>query len=224
LTRQEVSKLIGIVVVSYPGFDKFREDDHIRALVDLWAANFADDTPDLVGLAVKKHICTSKWPPSIAEIKELIIDITHPDIIPLDEAWKIVQECMELYPERLYGSTDQFLPDLIAEAVDSIDYRTLWDLHCAHARGYSEKAGHDYLRFKQAYEPLYHRARERAMLPHTLCEEIDLISTSRSGKNQYRIDDLKRHVKKKRADLYSGENNAPLPALPVSGSDIALSQ
>ena len=92
MTREETIKVIGIITTAYPNFDKFRDEKHIRSMVAIWADMFSEDDAGLVALAVKEHISTSKWPPSIAEIREIMTRIAHPDIIPPDEAWEVVSK------------------------------------------------------------------------------------------------------------------------------------
>ncbi|OPZ65921.1 MAG: Loader and inhibitor of phage G40P [Firmicutes bacterium ADurb.Bin506] len=192
MTREETIKLIGIITMAYPNFDKFRDEKHIRSMVGVWADIFSEDDSGIVALAVKHHISTSKWPPSIAEIRELMARISNPNIIPPDEAWEAVQKLMYAHPERLYHSTDNYLPKPIAEAVDAVGYSTLWALHCAASRGYSNKAGLDRVAFLQAYEAKTERIRQRAMLPSSLRQQIDQIGAAQSDGTREMLESVNR--------------------------------
>ena len=75
MTREEIIKVIGIITTAYPNFDKFRDEKHIRSMVAIWADMFSEDDAGLVALSVKEYISTSKWPPSIAEIREIMVRI-----------------------------------------------------------------------------------------------------------------------------------------------------
>lgn len=99
MTREEIIKVIGIITTAYPNFDKFRDEKHIRSMVAIWADMFSEDDAGLVALSVKEYISTSKWPPSIAEIREIMVRIAHPDIIPPDEAWEVVSKYLAVTGE-----------------------------------------------------------------------------------------------------------------------------
>ena len=114
MTREETIKVIGIITTAYPNFDKFRDEKHIRSMVAIWADMFSEDDAGLVALAVKEHISTSKWPPSIAEIREIMTRIAHPDIIPPDEAWEVVSKYLDTEGEYNHGDIYRALPRTIA--------------------------------------------------------------------------------------------------------------
>jgi len=135
MTREETIKLIGIITMAYPNFDKFRDEKHIRSMVAVWDEMFAEDEGGLVAMATKKHISTSKWPPSIGEIREIMTDIMHPDIIPPEEAWEAVSKFMYTEGDQCRRNISSALPRHIAEVVDAIGYGQLYALHVAHVRG-----------------------------------------------------------------------------------------
>lgn len=167
MTHEDTMKLISLIVVAYPNFDKFRDESHIRSTVSLWDLMFADDDVRLVSMAVEQHIATSKWPPSIAELREIMTTISNPGLIPVDEAWAAVRKLLSTH-ESLYSPTNTYLPQLIADAVDAVGYNQLKELSRAAARGQSSKVGLDRVAFNQAYEPRLQREKEHAALPEKL--------------------------------------------------------
>lgn len=177
MKREEVVKLIGLLVVAYPSYDKFKDESHLRSTVALWDQMFAETDFRLVQLAVEKHIATNKWPPSIAEILDIMADITMPGLLPVEEAWLAVKKLLILH-ERLYGATNTYLPDPIAQAVDTVGYDQLVELSRAAAQGRSSKVGLDRVAFTQAYEAIRTRIREHAGLP---------------GKLQVRLNNARQH-------------------------------
>ena len=86
MTKADAAKLVAIVVTAYPNYDKFRDEAAVTATVNLWATIFQADDGRIVALALNKHIATSKWPPSVAEIRELMLEIQHPELIPPEQA------------------------------------------------------------------------------------------------------------------------------------------
>lgn len=172
MKHEETVKLIGLLVVAYPGYDKFRDEAHLRSTVALWDRMFADADFSLVQLALEKHIATCKWPPSIAELREVMADITLPDLLPADEAWRAVSKLLSLH-ERLYGPTQDYLPPAISEAVDTVGYDALREMNRAAARGQSAKVGLDRVAFTQAYSAICARRREQAALPKALRQRLN---------------------------------------------------
>ena len=190
MTREETIKVIGIITTAYPNFDKFRDEKHIRSMVAIWADMFSEDDAGLVALAVKEHISTSKWPPSIAEIREIMTRIAHPDIIPPDEAWEVVYNHGDIY---------RALPRTIAEAVDSIGYGQLYAMHVAYARGHAAKAGLDRVAFMQAYEDKVERQRRKAMLPGSLRQKIEAVSAGLDDGTRSLIEGVNRRYEERQA-------------------------
>ena len=199
MTREETIKVIGIITTAYPNFDKFRDEKHIRSMVAIWADMFSEDDAGLVALAVKEHISTSKWPPSIAEIREIMTRIAHPDIIPPDEAWEVVSKYLATEGEYNHGDIYRALPRAIAEAVDSIGYGQLYAMHVAYARGHAAKAGLDRVAFMQAYEDKVERQRRQAMLPGSLRQKIEAVSAGLDGGTRSLIEGVNRRYEERKA-------------------------
>lgn len=174
MNRTDAAKLVSVVCAAYPNFDKFNNPDEVRATVNLWAMMFEGDDGALVGLAVKKHIATSKWPPSVAEIRENMLEMTAPELIPPDRAW---EEVAVLFNEvSLYAEREEYaskLPPLVCRAVDAIGWQHLRSMHRDAYVG--EKAGMDRLAFIQQYTPMYEREKHRAMTPGGINIQIDRI-------------------------------------------------
>ena len=173
MTKKETISLFGILIAAYPNFDKFKDDSQVEGMVNMWASLFADDDSKIVGLAVKKHIMTSKWPPSIAEIREIMTDITHPDLIPPDQAWAAVSDLLYAVGEYNHGDAHRNLPPLIAQTVDAIGWHTLYQLHRGSYGG--NKDGMDRVAFMDLYRPAYERARQDACCSTSLLGTINTV-------------------------------------------------
>ena len=173
MTKKETISLFGILIAAYPNFDKFKDDNQVEGMVNMWASLFADDDGAIVSLAVKKHIMTSKWPPSIAEIREIIADITHPDLTPPDQAWSAVSDLLYSEGEHNHGEVHRKLPPLIAQTVDAIGWHTLYQLHRGSYGG--NKDGMDRVAFMDLYRPAYERARQEACCSTSLIGNINTV-------------------------------------------------
>lgn len=210
MTREDTIRVIGVITAAYPNSDKFRDEKLIRSMVAVWSDMFSEDDAGLVALAVKEHISTSKWLPSIAEIREIMVRIAHPDIIPPDEAWEIVSKYLDITGEYNYGDIYLELPKAIAEAVDSIGYGQLYAMHVAYARGHAAKAGLDRMAFIQAYGDKVERQRRMAKLPAGLYQKIEEIGARMDNGTRGLIDGVNRryeelHQRSRKLVQYGGE-------------------
>ena len=171
MTKADAARLVAIVVTAYPNFDKFKDAKAIEATVNLWAMMFEQDESGIVALAVKKHIATNKWPPSVAEVREIMLEIQHPELIEPDKAWLAVSDLMYSAGQFNHGDLSRQLPPLVARAVESIGWTSLWEMHrSAYIGG---KPGMDRVAFMQQYTPMYEREKSRSMTPAQLTEKID---------------------------------------------------
>ncbi len=183
MTRAEAAKLISIVVAAYPQSDKYNSEKQVEETVNLWAMMFEDDNSKLVALAVKKHIATNKWPPSIAEIRKIMAEIEHPELLPPDQAWAYVADVLKiLRDEHTTGIyyDERNTPPLIAETVTALGgWSRLLDLQRGIYNGNKSEQDKDTFIFQ--YRPAYERELERAMLPWKT-REILSQATNQFGK------------------------------------------
>lgn len=186
MTRADAAKLVAIIVTAYPNFDKFKDAQAIASTVDLWATMFSDDDGRVIGLAVKKHIATSKWPPSVAEIREIMLEIQRPDLVPPDQAWAAVSDYMHTKGDHSGDGLQYALPPLVARAVEVIGYHNLYEM----SRGtYGDsKPGMDRVAFLQQYTAMYDRERARAMTPAEVLEDIDAIAGALPDRGQHLLE------------------------------------
>lgn len=167
MNKAEAAQMVAVIVAAYPNFDKFRSPQEVENYVNLLATMFSEDPGGVVALAVRKHIATSKWPPSIAEIRELMLETQHPEIVPPDLAWAAVSDLMFTYKRFQWDEVKKRLPALTCRAVEIIGWRQLYDLH-----GQEATAGLDRVAFMKQYEPMYERAKREAMTPPQIGRRI----------------------------------------------------
>ena len=201
MNRKEAAQLVAIVVTAYPNYDKFKDAESVKATVNLWAVMFEDVEAGLVALAVKKHIATSKWPPSVAELREILLEISHPELIAPDVAWLAVSDLLYSAGEYNHGDLHRQLPPLIARAVESIGWSNLYEMHRGHCGG--SKPGMDRVTFIQQYTPMYEREKARNMTPEGLTAQIDTAAAALPDNGQKLIGEREQERRKKEA-FYNG--------------------
>lgn len=178
MTEQETAEVLTFVVMSYPAADYLRDARTVRGMVEVWKTMFEEDKKDEVALAVKQHAAVKKWPPSIAEVRERLALMRHPELLPPDEAWRRV--CYLLETESEYGDGPLLdMPPLAAEVVSSIGWTKLYRLYAG--RGHAAE-GADRAAFMELYKPAFDRAREQAMLPAAM-------KTSRASARRWQADE-----------------------------------
>ena len=72
MTQKETIKLIGIITMAYPNFDKFKDENHIRSMIAVWADIFRDNAPT-VPAQPRLHIDRKR----MRELQELRIALGH---------------------------------------------------------------------------------------------------------------------------------------------------
>lgn len=196
MTKKETTQILAAIISAYPNHDRFESEMAIEGMVDVWASSFQEDDVQLVQLAVAKHIQTNKWPPSIAEIREIIMTIQCPDLIPPDEAWIAVTDL--LYVGE-FGDQSNELPPLIKDAVDAVGWSNLQEMRRSASRG--GKPGLDRVAFMDIYKPLYERERQRMQLAPGIRSTIDRLTEPLSGDGSKMIESA-RKKRQEREALY----------------------
>ncbi|MBQ6053017.1 MAG: hypothetical protein IJL30_07030 [Clostridia bacterium] len=207
MTKQETVKVVTLIVMAYPAAEKLKDENTITAMVEVWANIFKDDNPRLVELAVQKHIATNKWPPNIAEIRDQMVTLEHPEIIPPDVAWAAVSDL--LYSSG-YGDQSHMLPPLVARCVETIGWDHLKEMHRGAHGGY--KPGMDRVTFISQYTPMYEREREKAMLPKMISEAVSKTEKVLGGE-AYRQIEAAHQKRRDQDELWDNLMNRDIKAL-----------
>ncbi len=175
MTNEDAKKLITRVIAAYPQSDKYNSKEQVKAVTDLWAEMFEDDNSKLVTLALKKHVATSKWPPSIAEIRKIMAEIQHPELLPPDQAWAYVSNILTVMRESHFTgifSNSKDAPQLIQETIASLGgWDRLLELNRGVSGSYKNAQCKDV--FLSQYKPAYERELEKAMLPAKTRDMLD---------------------------------------------------
>lgn len=131
---------------------------------ETWVYHFSNDDGRCFGLALEKHIATSKWPPTIADIKEIIVAISRPDILPPHKAWEVTYDSL-----IATGEYDEIpsLPAFVEECIAELGWATLMALVREDKAIIARSA------FLDQYDAIYSREREKAMIDKDLYELIE---------------------------------------------------
>jgi len=157
MTRQEALAVMAMLKTAYPNFYKNYSKDEINAAVDLWATMFADDPAYIVTEAVKSLMCTLKYPPTIADVKEKIAMITQPPATTEMEAWDMVRRAINYYHAN---ETFANLPPMLQKIVGSPNHLREWALMDVETVNSVIQSN-----FMRSYKAKVAQEKEYAMLP-----------------------------------------------------------
>jgi hypothetical protein len=91
MTPEETAGILSMITAAYPHVYKNLAEDEAKAVVMIWAVQFKDVPADIVFMATNKAIATSKYPPTIADVKAKLSSLYWEayDIVNNNEALKI---------------------------------------------------------------------------------------------------------------------------------------
>lgn len=116
MTREETKSILAVLKAGYPNFYKDLNKSDAEMIVNLWATMFASEPAQIVSEAVKALMCSLKWPPTIADVKEKIELLTQPPQLTEQEAWNIVKKAMNTSD---FVESFNKLPPLIQKLIGS---------------------------------------------------------------------------------------------------------
>ena len=145
---------------------------------NMWYALIGDLPYDVCAVAIKKFMLTSKFPPTVAEIRELASGIVNGEPMTWGESWE-----RALNAVRKYGSYNKMA------ALDSLDPLTR---KCVESIGYmelcmSENIMVERAHFQKVFEVFAKRAETEKKMPTALLQEINRLQIKGVDGNLLRI-------------------------------------
>ena len=112
MTREDTIKILSILKASYPNFYKDMSKKDAETTVNLYTEMFEQNNSKLVATAIKELIQHQSYPPTIADIKNKIYELTNPDDLNSSDLWEIFKKTIQ---KGYYGDISEFekLPDSI---------------------------------------------------------------------------------------------------------------
>jgi hypothetical protein len=164
MTREETQAILKVLKAGYPNFYKGLTKPDADEIIDLWSTMFTDDSAQIVVEAVKSLMCTLKFPPTIADVKEKIALITQPEHMTEMEAWQTVRRAISYY-----GATESFagLPLILQKCVGSPNQLREWAVMEAETVGSVIQSN-----FMRSYKAKAAQEKEMSMLPESTKQMI----------------------------------------------------
>jgi len=168
MTLQETMSLMKILSVTYPRDAAYNDPSKVANTAEVWTMLLEDLPVKLVLVAVKKHCLTSRFPPTIAEIREAATVTAKPHLqITAAEAWGEVMKAI-----RGYGYYRE------EEALESLSEQTRAVVKTIGWKDVCVCEEPDIIRgqFRRAYETMAARRKETALLPEEFLQLMDEIA------------------------------------------------
>ena len=105
MTSMETTAILAVIRTAYPRYYDKKTEKELKETISLWHTMLAEYRADTVSAAVKALIATSKFPPTIAEVIEMINTLTKPAELGEVEAWGLVKNAIR---NSTYNSVEEF--------------------------------------------------------------------------------------------------------------------
>lgn len=148
-----------------------------KAAMELWYRELQDLPFPVAEAALRKWVNTNKWSPSIAEIREMAIDIQYGESLTWGESWERAVGAIRKYGSYRPKEALESLDPITRKCVESLGYREL----CM-----SENAMADRANFRMIFETVSNREKMRKQICLPLQEAIGLLQM-KDDNGMYRI-------------------------------------
>lgn len=115
MNKIETTKILAVLKAFYPNFYK-DVDTEFENVVVLWNDMFKDCDYKLVAIAIKELVNTFQYPPTIADIKNKMYELTNVNDISSTDLW---DKLLKAIRNGNYGAEKEFeeLPEIVKEYV-----------------------------------------------------------------------------------------------------------
>ena len=146
--------------------------------IQIWYELLKDLDYATANVAIQKHMVSSKYPPTIADIREQATEVSYGQAPLWSDGWEQVLRAMRLYGSyRLQEALDS-MDDLTRKAVKRLGFKEL----CM-----SENIAVDRANFRMVFEQLANREYEIKKLPLSLQNSIEDIQHSLEYKRMQQL-------------------------------------
>ena len=162
MTKQEFSKWVMALKTYYPREQLLPN----TAAIELWYQELSDIPMNVAEMALRKWVATSKWSPTIAEIREMCVDVKRGDAPDWSDGWAQVQLAIRRFGQYNPKEALAMLDPITRDTVKRLGFYNL----CV-----SENPISDRKQFKDTFEIMAKREQMRLQLPIGLQDNIKSI-------------------------------------------------
>lgn len=162
MTRKEFMNWANALKTYYPREQLLPNE----AALELWYQALKDIPMQVAEATLRKWVATNKWSPTIAEIREMCVDVKRGDALDWSDAWEQVQLAIKRFGSYRPAEAMASLDPITREAVRRIGFYNL----CV-----SENPISDRKQFRDTFEIMAKREQMRLQLPIELQGDIKSI-------------------------------------------------
>lgn len=164
MTREEIVQVLAVLKANYSGALKDITRQEAEGKINLWITMFADTDKKIMNLAIQKIIATSKYFPTVAEVREAISEINTGYVMDGGEAWGEVIAAI-----RNYGQYREMQAlESMSEMTRIVVQRLGWHDLCI-----SEDTEIDRAHFLKVYQAEEKRQKQKNALPLEIQQRIE---------------------------------------------------
>jgi len=164
---EEAIKLVGWAVSNFPTM----QERDMRPTAQLWYNMLSDIPYEIAEKALMKVLTTAKYFPTVAEIREAIVEIVEPKTMSAAEAWGEVEKKIRWYGYYRGAEALENMSPQVAKVVRYIGWREI----CL-----SEEPAVIRAQFMKMYQQVAEREQKERLLPQGLRDDIKRIADART--------------------------------------------
>lgn len=158
MTWNEFATIAMALKTAWPSFQIMPTDDSKK----VWYSMLSDLDYNICQNSIKRIIATSKYPPSIAEIREAYAECTALPIVDAGEAWGEVQDAIRRYGYYRAEDAMNSLTPVVRQATERIGFGEL-----CHGDNPVANRAH----FMKIYDAIAVRERNKSRIPQQVLEQ-----------------------------------------------------
>ena len=112
MTNNEIAMVFDQLKYIYPSYLGRLSETEMAGLTDAWAVFFCEDDPKIFITAMQACAVTCKFFPSIAEVREKIVNLTQPEMCTEQEAWGLVRKALSYGYSNTMGAWESLTPEI----------------------------------------------------------------------------------------------------------------
>lgn len=134
--------------------------------MELWFRELCDIEYNVAEAGLRKWVVNNKWSPSIADIREMVSDVTEGELPDWGAGWDSVNRAIREYGSYKIKEAMESFDDITRQVVERMGFRNL----CM-----SENVAADRANFRMIYENVAERKRRDNKMPEQLRNVIHSI-------------------------------------------------
>ena len=159
MEKQEFALLASAIRTYYPKENILPN----QQAMELWYRELCDIPYQVAEAALRKWVATNKWSPSIAEIREMTVNVTQGDDMTWGEAWEKALKAVHRYGYYRAKEALDSLDPLTRRCVENVGFREM----CL-----SENIAVERANFRMIFETLAQRKKTEQQMALPLREAI----------------------------------------------------